>query len=398
MNLQTIKLYDENAYETEFTAKVISCKKDEKSDDRFIAVLDRTLFFPEEGGQTPDKGKITLQGEDDINVIDVQIKDEVIYHYVDKAIPEGAEVSGVIDWTHRFSNMQQHSGEHIFSGIVNKQFGYDNVGFHLSDSVVTMDYSGQLSEEDLFDIEKKVNGAIYENHEIKAFYPTKQELLSIDYRSKKELTGAIRIVEVDGYDICACCAPHVRKTGEIGILKVIGSQNYKGGTRVSILCGFRALLYLADEHDMILKLAGSMSTSIDNVPSQFEKQQDEISELKRKLSDASEKLLMKDAAEIPADMKNACLFTDGGMDPNVIRRVVNTMVADRGGYQGIFFGDDNSGYRFIIGSAEGLNSNDVLSELKKCCNVRGGGKSAMVQGSVEGAGADDIRRVFAALQ
>ena len=232
MNEKTIKLYDENAYNTEFTATVTSCVLDEKRDNTFIVTLDKTLFFPEEGGQTPDRGVIVKLSEDDIeklkgkdsdflkdfpaiNVLDVQIKDEVIYHYLDKELPEGTPVYGVIDWQHRFSNMQQHSGEHIFSGIVNSRFGYDNVGFHLSDSIVTMDYSGPLTEEELADIEKSVNLAIYENREIRAWYPSPDELADINYRSKKELTGAVRIVEVDGYDICACCAPHVKRTGEI---------------------------------------------------------------------------------------------------------------------------------------------------------------------------------------
>ncbi len=414
MNSKTIKLYDENAYSTAFTAKVCSCAPDEKRENTFTAVLDKTLFFPEEGGQTPDKGVIfaltdedlqKLKAEDDsflkddsaIRVLDVQIKDEVIYHYLDKEIPEGTSIYGKIDWEHRFSNMQQHSAEHIFSGIVNSRFGYDNVGFHLSDSIVTMDYSGQLSEEELKDIEKSVNRAIYENREIRTWYPSSDELSDINYRSKKELTGAVRIVEVDGYDICACCAPHVKRTGEIGILKLITSQNYKGGTRVSILCGFRALEYFYNEHSMIQKLAGEMSTAIENVPAQFKKQQEEMGELKRKLSEACEKLLLKEADALPADAKNACLFTDGGTDANVIRRVVNTLVADKGGYCGIFFGSDDEGYRFIIGCGEGLNSNDVLAELRKNHEVRGGGKPVMVQGSIEGAGEKDIRAVFDSL-
>lgn len=412
MNSNTIKLYDENAYATEFMATVVSCREDEKRKGTFIAVFDKTIFFPEEGGQTPDKGVVTALGEEDIdrlkgeagewtngdhmmiNVLDVQIKDDIIYHYLDTEIAEGTKIYGKIDWEHRFSNMQQHSGEHIFSGIVNSGFGYDNVGFHLSDSVVTMDYSGQLTDEDLKDIEKKVNRAIYENREIRAWYPSKDELSGINYRSKKELTGAVRIVEVDGYDICACCAPHVKKTGEIGILKVITSQNYKGGTRVSILCGFRALEYFYNEHSMIQKLAGDMSTAIENVPYQFKKQQEEIGELKRKLSEACEKLLLKDAEALPAGSKNACLFTDANMDPNVIRRVVNGLASDRQGYCGVFFGSDEEGYRFIIGSGDGLNSNDILAKLRKKYEVRGGGKPAMVQGSIEGAVAEDILKIF----
>ncbi|SEL18342.1 alanyl-tRNA synthetase [Butyrivibrio sp. ob235] len=419
MNENTIKLYDENAYSTEFTARVISCEKIEGENGQYKAVFDRTLFFPEEGGQTPDRGVVYLlseqdierlktagtsesadaftQGENDINVLDVQIKSDIIYHYLDKELEEGSTILGKIDFSHRFSNMQQHSGEHIFSGIVNSKFGYDNVGFHLSDSIVTMDYSGQLSPEELADVELQVNRAIYENREIRAYYPSPEELADIDYRSKKELTGAVRIVEVDGYDVCACCAPHVKRTGEIGILKIVGFQNYKGGTRVSILCGKRALEFLSGEHNMIQELAGELSTSGDNIPNIVHKQQEEIATLKRSLSEAGEKLLNIEADKVPEDVRNVCLLADKDSDPNVIRRVVNRLVSEREGYCGIFFGDDESGYRFIIGCPDGLNSNDVLTQLRKSFQVRGGGKPAMVQGSIEGATSDNIMETFGQL-
>ncbi len=413
MSEKTVKLYDENAYSTEFTAKVTSCEKVEDSDGAYRVILDRTLFFPEEGGQTPDKGVIIPFSDDEksafeehgtipenisddagLKVLDVQIKDEVISHTVSGEIKAGSVILGRIDFDHRFSNMQQHSGEHIFSGVVNSRFGFDNVGFHLSDSIVTMDYSGQLSPEDVADVEMAVNRAIYENRDIRAYYPSPAELADIDYRSKKELTGAVRIVEVDGYDVCACCAPHVKKTGEIGILKVVGFQNYKGGTRVSILCGKRALLFLSGEHNMIQELAGELSTSGDNIPNIVHKQQDEIAALKRKLSEAGEKLLNIEADKLPEGQKNACLFADGDSDPNVIRRVVNRLVSERGGYCGIFFGDENSGFKFIIGSGDGLNSNDVIAKLRENFEVRGGGKPAMVQGSIEDASKEAIQKVF----
>jgi alanyl-tRNA synthetase len=394
MSEKTIKLYDENAYLTEFEARVVSCKPAEGRADCFETILDKTLFFPEEGGQTPDKGTIEMiSGSADgkaVKVLDVQIKGDVIIHYTDSPLEVDVPVKGSIDFEHRFSNMQQHSGEHIFSGIVNRLYGYDNVGFHLSDSVVTMDYSGQLSKEQLSDIELRVNRAIYENVPIICRYPSADELEKLDYRSKKELTGNVRIVTVEGYDTCACCAPHVARTGEIGILKIVSSQNYKGGTRVSILCGKRALLYLSDMHEMITGLANSLTTSVESIPELIRKQQDEIAALKRSLSEAGEKILLSEAAELPSDSRCVFMFADKNSDANVIRRVVTKLVADRQGYLGIFFGDDTDGYRFIIGCASGLNSNDILNVLKEKFQVRGGGAPAMVQGSLSGASKEDI--------
>ena len=407
MNKKTIKLYDLNAYSTEFEAKVLSCTPDEKSGSGFIIELDKTLFFPEEGGQTPDKGFLTVDSEKDGNEVsyalssengiaveDVQIVGGRIFHYTQTPIGEGVSVKGTIDWEHRFSNMQQHTGEHIFSGIVHESFGYENVGFHLSDTIVTMDYSGPLSSEELAQIERRVNRAIYENIEVIAEYPEAQKLSELNYRSKKELSGDIRIVTIPGYDVCACCAPHVRRTGEIGILKVISSQNYKGGTRVSILCGNRALTYLASEHDMLNELACRLSTSWDQIPAQFDKLKDENALLKRKLSEFGEMILSARIDSIPAELENVCIFADKESDPNVVRRSVNQMVKSRKGYCGIFWGDTADGYRFIIGCGPDRNSNDLLAEFKEKFQVRGGGAPAMVQGSITGATPDAIENIF----
>ena len=219
---KTVRLYDQDAYATEFEAEVLACEEVEKKEKKVYQIwLDQTLFFPEEGGQSPDMGTI-----DGIKVLDVQIKDEVITHTLAAPLAVGTTVKGVVDWKHRFYNMQQHSGEHIFSGIVHNRFGYDNVGFHLSDSIVTMDFNGVITAEDIEEIETEVNQAIIENIPVEVSYPTKEELKVLEYRSKIEIEGQVRIVTIPGYDVCACCAPHVRRTGEIGMLKVMNVQSY----------------------------------------------------------------------------------------------------------------------------------------------------------------------------
>ena len=260
---ETIKLYDMDAYATEFEADIISCEPNKADDKRFDIILNQTLFFPEEGGQSPDMG--ILGG---YRVVDVQIKNGVITHTVDTSagdccevekkaeLAAGVHVQGKIDWQHRFYNMQQHSGEHIFSGIVHRRFGFENVGFHLSDSVVTMDFSGVISPEDIAEVEHEVNVAISKNIPIEVTYPSRDELAQLEYRSKIEIEGQVRIVTVPGYDVCACCAPHVKRTGEIGMLKVMNYQNYKGGVRISILCGFRALEAFRQKCDIISELMG----------------------------------------------------------------------------------------------------------------------------------------------
>ena len=232
--MKTIKLYDIDAYATNFEAEVADCRK---ADQGFLVELDRTLFFPEEGGQSPDKG--ILGGQE---VLDVQIdKEGTITHLVGQEMPVGKKVSGSIDWKHRFSNMQQHSGEHIISGLVNKYYQYNNVGFHLGPDEVTLDFDGTLTPGQLRAIEAEANQAVKKNFPVHISFPDADTLAGLNYRSKIELKGAVRIVEFPGYDICACCAPHVRQTGEIGLIKVTGIQSHRGGVRVNILCGDRAI-------------------------------------------------------------------------------------------------------------------------------------------------------------
>ena len=392
---KTVELYYENAYITEFEAKVLSCSAGEGG--KYEAVLDKTAFFPEQGGQTSDVGKLVTGEGETVNVLYTGIRkieetgEDEIYHVLDKCIDAGACVKGEIDSEHRFSNMQQHTGEHIFSGIVNREFGYDNVGFHLSDTEVTMDYNGVLSGEDIARIERLVNEAIWKNVRVVAAFPSEEELKEIDYRSKKELTGAIRIVTVEGYDVCACCAPHVERTGEVGLLKVVGVHNYKGGVRVNILCGKRALEFLTGEHDILSGLAADFSTSYDKVEASVAKLKDDNAALKADLLTEREKLLGYELAEIDKSLKNVFLFKDADTDNNLMRKTVNKLAEDHDGFCGIFAGDDEKGYRYIVASGKaGGDARDVAGLLREKFGAKGGGSNQMIQGSISGASANDI--------
>ncbi|MCR5557862.1 MAG: hypothetical protein K6F75_09925 [Butyrivibrio sp.] len=409
---KTTELYYESAYLKEFEAEVVSCTEVYKGDGapkdkeagtgtgKFEVVLNRTAFFPEQGGQSSDVGVISVCGEDKdegstaagIGTVDggakvshVSIdKEGVIRHVVDRELPVGSRVYGLIDFSHRFSNMQQHTGEHIFSGIVHSEYGFDNVGFHLSDAEVTMDYNGVLGSEDIKKIEYMVNRAIWENIEVLCRFPSKEELDTIDYRSKKELTGDIRIVTIPGYDDCACCAPHVERTGEIGLLKVISCQNYKGGVRVSILCGGRALSYIQSQYEIVTQLSGMLTTSADKIIPSLNKMREENADLKARLNGANEELIGYQIAGIDADQKDVFLVKDGSIDQNVIRKTVNALIELHSGYCGVFAGDAKAGYRFIIGSgSDGKDCKALLEKLKQTCDVKGGGSPQMIQGSIQ---------------
>ena len=373
---KTVRLYDQDAYATKFEAEVLACEEVEKKEKKVYQVwLDQTLFFPEEGGQSPDMGTI-----DGIKVLDVQIKDEVITHTLAAPLAVGTTVKGVVDWKHRFYNMQQHSGEHIFSGIVHNRFGYDNVGFHLSDSIVTMDFNGVITAEDIEEIETEVNQAIIENIPVEVSYPTKEELKVLEYRSKIEIEGQVRIVTIPGYDVCACCAPHVRRTGEIGMLKVMNVQSYKGGVRISILCGFRALEAFRQKADIITELMAQFSTNQEALVENVTKLKNTNQTMKNQLASAKQELMEYKVAAIPEDSENAILF-ESDLDTPVVRNVVNGLVEQFTGICAVFAGNDESGYQFIIGS-KNKDCRQIAAALREKLSARGGGSDKMIQGSI----------------
>lgn len=373
---KTVRLYDTDAYKTEFEAEVLACEEVETKEKKVYQVwLDQTLFFPEEGGQSPDMGSIN-----GVEVLDVQIRDEVITHTLAAPLTVGATVKGVVDWQHRFYNMQQHSGEHIFSGIVHNRFGYDNVGFHLSDSVVTMDFNGVITAEDIEKIETEVNQAIIENIPVEVSYPTKEELKVLEYRSKIEIEGQVRIVTIPGYDVCACCAPHVRRTGEIGMLKVMNVQSYKGGVRISILCGFRALEAFRQKADIITELMAQFSTNQEALVENVTKLKNTNQTMKNQLASAKQELMEYKVAAIPEDSENAILF-ESDLDTPVVRNVVNGLVEKFTGICAVFVGNDESGYQFIIGS-KNKDCRQIAAALREKLSARGGGSDKMIQGSI----------------
>lgn len=394
--MSTFELYYSHPYKTDFEADIISINACDTKGNTYKVILNQTLFFPEAGGQSCDKGEILI-GDISATVESVQIdKDGIISHYIYSSSPlnitnlVNTKIKGKIDWNHRFSNMQQHSGEHIFSGIVHEKYGYDNVGFHLSDNSVTMDYNGYLTPDEAYEIEALVNKVIADNVDVTCSFPSDTELENIDYRCKGELSGDVRIVEIKGVDTCACCCPHVAKTGEIGLLKVISSIKYKGGTRLSILCGFRALKYFsslqADMNELRTLLSSELSEVVNNVAA-IKNERDEI---KIKLREANKAKLISEIDHL-SDSAMALIFTDE-VDAKSQREALNYLIDRRDNYCGILVGDDKKGYSYLIGS-NSLDSTLIGERLKESFGAKGGGKKEMIQGFVE-AKACDIKALL----
>lgn len=369
----TEKLFYQDSHRSTFTAIVQEVRP---SGNGYEIILDRTVFFPEGGGQSSDTG--SLGG---VSVSDVQEIDGKIIHYTDGPLVEGTEVEGCIDWTERFSKMQQHTGEHIVSGLIHKIYGYHNVGFHLGTDSVTLDFNGVVPKEKLHEIEQLANEAVAKNLPVQVLYPTDEELSKISYRSKIEIEGQVRIVVIDGYDVCACCAPHVKQTGEIGLIKLVGMQNYKGGVRISMLCGFRALEDYYQKEKNNREIAVMLSAKEYETAVEVERLQEELAMKKAKIAELERKFLEQKVETLDISGEIVCLFEE--TDPVMTRELVNLLLKKGAKMAAVFSGNEREGYRYVLGSRSlDVRKNGKL--LNEAFHGRGGGKPEMVQGTVQG--------------
>ena len=382
----TEKLYYSDGHLSRFTARVTSC---EKEDGVWAVKLDRSAFFPGGGGQEADEGVLS-----DMKLLGLREEGEDIVHLTPAPLEPGALVEGRIDWPLRFSRMQGHSGEHILSGTVHRLFGYDNVGFHMGEEAITIDFSGELSREDLSRAELEANRAIWRDVPVRTLLPTPGELAAMDYRSKKELTGQVRIVEIEGVDLCACCAPHVSHSGEVGLLKIIDSMRHRGGTRLTLLCGEAALLDYEALHENNAAVSAALSAkrletggAIARVMAEQEERRAELTKLKREL------LQLKAAALRPTE-GSICIF-ESDIDMITLRELVNAGSELAGQVCAGFAGTDGD-YKYIIGSRT-VPLRARTKEINAAIDGRGGGSDAMIQGTSR-ARREDIERYFNALK
>lgn len=378
----TEKLYYQDAYATTFTAKVLECTEDKKN---FKVVLDRTLFYPEGGGQPADMG--TLGG---VKVLDVHEKDDIVTHTTDKPLEVGAEVEGIIDWERRFDLMQNHSGEHILSGVICAKYGCDNVGFHMGKEMITIDLNTKIPEEDLPWLEEKANEAIWNNVPVGIRYPSKEELDALDYRSKKELEGQVRIVNVGEYDCCACCGTHVKLAGEVGQIKIISAQNYKGGTRLELLCGKRALQDFRKKNDISAEAGKLLSVPAEKVDSAVKNVLAERDELIQTLNQMKWKYFNLKAEQVAEGTENILFFGEGLNSKDMTHFA--DLLLKKGAKRTAVFSPSGDGFAFVLLSEE-KDGRDFTDAMKEPFACKGGGKPDAVQGRVTGA-KKDIQAFF----
>lgn len=370
----TEKLFYQDSYTRDFQAEVIDCIKD---GEYFYVVLNRTAFFPEGGGQYADTGYLN-----DVEVLDVQESEGVLYHKTEKPLEVGELVHGKIDWDLRFMKMQQHTGEHIVSGLITKRFGYQNVGFHLGSEDCTMDFNGDITREQLEEIEYSANRAVAQNLEIQVQYPTKEELEKISFRSKIEIEGQIRIVTIPQYDVCACCAPHVKRTGEIGLIKLTNVQRYKGGVRITMLCGFRALSDYKQKAASTRSISVMLSAPENEIVQAVSTMKENLSAWKTKAIQLQREVLKYQVEQIPKE-ENIVVFFEDELENEDARYLMNMVLEKGKSFCAVLRKKDCECFQYTMGS-QCIDLRSFIKAMHEEFEGRGGGKLEMVQGSVNG--------------
>ena len=370
--MKTRKLYYEDSHLRRFSAEVLSCERTDKGCE---VILNATAFYPEGGGQAADTG--FLNG---IRVLDTRERGEAVVHLCEAALEPGTAAEGTIDWENRFRRMQQHSGEHIVSGIINRRYGYHNVGFHMGTDLITIDFDGVIPAEDLPSIEAEANGAVWQNLAVKCWYPSREELPSVFYRTKRALPWPVRIVQVPGFDSCACCGTHVQATGEIGLIKLFSVVGFRGGTRMEMACGSSALKLLNNAYEQNRQVSQAFSAKIEETGAAARRMNEVEASLKYRVAGLEKRIFTGIAASYAG--KGHVVHFEETLENTAVRDLADAIAESCGGTAAVFSGSDEAGYAFCLVTRSG-DLRALGKEMTKALHGRGGGKPAFQQGRVQ---------------
>ena len=370
----TEKLYETDSFLRRFTAAVTSCAQEK---DRWLVTLDRTAFFPEGGGQPADRG--SLSGA---KVLDVQLLQGEIVHTTDAPLEVGAAVEGELDWARRFDLMQQHTADHLFSGLVHRQLGLENIGFHIGEELVHMDFGAEITPVEIDRLELEANRLIAENRPIRVLFPDDAALAAMDLRSKKELDeleGAVRVVEIEGADLCACCGTHVAATGQLGLVKITGCQSYKGGVRVFMAAGERAVRLVQREHRQGEAIRGLLSAKQPEIVAAVTRLKNDAAAAHLELGQLRGEMIAVKVAGY-AGRPHPVVF-ERGLSPDDLRRFALAL-CERGAALAAVFSGGEGNYKYALASDGSVDARALGREMNTLLAGRGGGKPELVQGSL----------------
>lgn len=379
----TRRLFDEQPACLSFEGTVLAC---ERAEGGWDVILDRTAIFPEGGGQGADRG--LLGGA---KVLDAQEERGVIRHRCDAPLAPGETVKGAVDAARRLDMSQQHTGEHILSGTIHGLYGYNNVGFHIGADAVTVDVGGLLTEEDLRRAERLANECVWRDQPVEAWFPTEEELKGIAYRSKKTIDGGLRLVRIGGVDTCACCGTHVPSTGCVGQILIVSAIHYKGGMRLTILCGGRALAHAVrtmDENRAVSRALSAKAGELEEAVLRLLRERDELESAMtalalRRLEHVLE--ARRDETVRAADLE--------GLKPQGLPKAAGRLA--EGARAGLaLLPEQDGGWRFALCAKEGAGP--AAKALCAAFGGRGGGSGEMAQGKLASGSPEAMRETLAA--
>ncbi len=387
--METRKLYYEEPYLREFESEVAETRM---LDGNWVAALTETAFYPEGGGQGADNGKWILDNGKELEVTDVHERNGIIWHTLSGPVTIGQKVRGIINWERRFDHMQQHSGEHIVSGIICSTFNCSNVGFHMGEDVVTIDYDARISMEDALLIEEKANRYIWENHAFVQMWPDADELKTLEYRSKKELEGPVRITSFPGADMCACCGTHVSSSAEVGLVKLTSAKNFHEGTRLELYCGKRALDFLSMNYAQNKAVAVLLSTKEEKTAGIVEKQIADHIALKGRMAALEDDYFRRWAAGLEKG-KEAVIVSDE-LDADQGRKLADAAANETGAMAAVFTltSAGSNEYRYAV-IHTGTDISGLVKDMNQKLNGRGGGRDGFAQGTLS-APKEEIYKFF----
>ncbi len=380
--METRRLYYEDCHMAEFTARVLSC---EQSGKGYEIVLDATAFYPEGGGQAADVGTLGA-----VRVLHTREQGEAVVHLCDGPLEAGQSVTGRIDYAHRFDLMQQHTGEHIISGILNRRYGCHNTGFHMGADVITIDFDGVIPAEDLPCVEAEANGAVWRNLPVRCWIPSPEELAAVTYRAKRALPWPVRIVQVPGFDSCACCGVHVAATGEVGVIKLFHAMPFRGGTRIEMACGQRALAMLNAAYDQNRQVSQAFSAQITETGEAARRMNEVLAQQKYRITGLERRIFASTAQGYTG--RGDVVHFEEGLEPAAVRDLADAIAETCGGTAAVFSGSDAAGYSYCLVARQG-DLRPLGKAMTQALNGRGGGKPNFQQGRVQ-AGRAEIEGFF----
>lgn len=369
--METRRLYYEDCMCAVFQAVVLECRPEKRGTTVF---LDQTAFYPEGGGQSWDTGTL-----DTVHVLEVREEGGRVAHLCDGELPVGACVTGRLDWRRRFDLMQQHTGEHMLSGIVHARYGYHNVGFHMGKDVITVDFDGVIPPEALAEMEAEVNKAIWQDLPLHIWYPEPQELPHVPYRSKRALAWPVRVVEIPGVDLCACCGVHTLSTGQVGLIKLLSCVRFHQGVRLEMVCGGRAFDLMNQAYAQNQAISRALSAKMPETAQAVDRLKEQLAAAKFRLTGLEQRLWRQVAAENAG--KGNVLLLEPGLDMPGVQRLADQTAAVCGGWAAVFSEQADGRFLYVLAAAD-ADLRPLAKEMRQAIGAKGGGRPNFQQGSV----------------